>query len=436
MYSGKKNNVNSRRNFLRLLGGAAAGSAMMQAAPFAFGLLGNQRARAQASGGVKRAVFVYTPGGAPRGLWLPSGSTLNRATAAFEGLQSLCNFREVEVLQSGHGLARKCLGELRWESEWTADTIDQQIASVLSESTPFQSYVLGVQTNTEDYVVRRSGSAVPAENNPAAAYQQLFGGAVPSGGGDSSDALARERSIMDINRAALSELKERTGSLGRAFDQHASALEELEQRIVGAATTPRAAGCDAPAWNAGGYGTSGDTSVPFLHTAELQSDIIVAALSCGLTRVMTLQLGWHQQIWYGHDTSYKGDHHSSAHAAQADENAEMTNYLSRCVAYLVRRLVETDDPAVPGTKLIDNTVVVQVTDMGDGRDHSGEAGPCMLATRLPGFKQGTVSKGGTNLMALEAVVEGLGLGAYKGQDVNAHKIWPCAGGKVTTDLLT
>jgi hypothetical protein len=213
------------------------------------------------------------------------------------------------------------------------------------------------------------------------------------------------------------ELGARTGpGLGRAFEKHAEALDELEQRIVDRANTPRPEGCDSPAWNAAGYATTGETSVPFEHTAQLQSDILVAALQCGLTNVMTLQLGWHQQVWYGHDTSYQGDHHSSAHASGAAENAEMTNYLNRCVAYLVRKLVETDDPAVPGTKLIDNTVLVQVTDMGDGRDHSGDAGPSMIATRMPSFKQGTVTSGGDNLMVLEAVVEGLGLGAHKGRD--------------------
>jgi len=429
-----KQDINSsRREFLRLVGSAGASAALLRAAPLVGGLLANRAAQAQ-SQGVKRVVFVYTPGGAPRGLWLPTGTTLNTSTQAFEGLQSLCNFRELSVLESGHGLARKCLGKLRWESEWSGDTIDQQIASVLGETTPFRSYVLGVQTNTDDYVVRRSGAAVPAENSPLAAYQQLFAGASPSV--DKTALLAREKSVMDVNRAALVELKARAGSLTRAFDEHAAALDALEKRLVQSTMTPPVEGCTAPTWNAGNYATSGAPSVPFLHTAELQSDIIVAALRCGLTNVMTLQLGHNQQGWSGHDTVYKGDHHSSAHAAQIHENAEMTNYLSRCVAYLVRRLVETDDPAVPGTKLIDNTVLVHVTDMGDGRDHSGDVGPSMIATRMPSFKQGTVTKGGNNLMVLEAVVEGLGLGAYKGTDLDAHRIWPCADGMVATDLLT
>ena len=422
----------SRREFLRLVSCTGASAALLRAAPLVAGLLSNRAAQAQ-SAAVKRVVFVYTPGGAPKGMWLPNGKALNAATQAFEGLQDLCNFREVSVKESGHGLARKCLGELRWESEWSGDTIDQQVASLLGETTPYPSYVLGVQTGTEDHISRRAGASVPAENSPAAAYQQLFSGAGSSD--DKAARLARERSVMDINRAALVELKARSGDLTRAFDEHAAALDDLEKRLVQVSTQPPTEGCAQPTWNAQSYPSTGDTSVPFLHSAELQADLIVAALRCGLTNVMTLQLGWNQQSWSAHDTVYKGDHHSSAHAAQAHENAEMTNYLSRCVAYLVRALVATDDPAVPGTKLIDNTVLVQVTDMGDGRDHSGDVGPSMLATRMTGFKQGTVSQGGSNLMVLEAVVEGLGLGAYKGTDMSAHKIWPCAGGQITTELL-
>ncbi|MEM9192535.1 MAG: DUF1552 domain-containing protein [Myxococcota bacterium] len=434
MWDPKKEARKSRRQFLEFLGAAGASAGLLQAAPLVGGLLANRRAQAQ-GGTVKRAVFVYSPDGAPRGLWLPTGRTMNAATLAFNTVQDVCNFREVEVLRSGHGNARKCLGELRWSSDWTSDTIDQQIASVLSTSTPFMSYVLGVQTSTEDYVVRRAGAAVPAQNDPSAAYSQLFSGAAPPMM-DTAGFLARERSVIDVNRAALDELGMRAGSFGSTFDQHVAALEELEGRIVSSTMTPTPTGCASPMWNAAGYPTSGATAVPFLHTAELQSDIIVAAMKCGLTNLMTLQLGWHQATWYAHDTTFRGDHHSSAHAAPAADNAEMTNYLARGIAYLIQRLIDEDDPAAPGTKMIDNTVVVMVTDMGDGRDHSGDAGPSLVATRLPGFRRGTVSRGGNNLMVLEAVVEGLGLGAYKGTDVGTDKIWPCAGGQITRDILS
>ncbi|MEM9071969.1 MAG: DUF1552 domain-containing protein [Myxococcota bacterium] len=434
--SSNEDHRRSRRRFLKSLGRGGLSFAALQAAPLAVGLLANREAKAQA-GSVKRVVFVFTPGGAPRGLWLPEGRTLKAASLGYDGLQELCNFREVAVVDGGHGLTRKALGRVAWDASWRADSIDQQIAGVLP-STTFGGYVLGVQTQPNngdnDFISRKAGSAVPAQDNPSAAYRQLFSGTAPPPETDTDAFLAQERSVIDVNRAALDELGARTGSFATMFDQHAAALEALEARIVASTMAPAMASCTSPSWNGGGYPTTGGTEIPFLHTAELQSDIIVAALQCGVSNAMTLQLGWEQCLWYGHDTTFRSDHHGSAHAAPASDNAEMTNYLSRCVAYLVRRLVEEDDPAVPGTKLIDNTVLVQVTDQGDGQDHSTDAGPSMIATRLPAFRRGTVTRGGTNLMVLETVVEGLGLGEYKGT-TDTHRIWPCADGMITMDLL-
>lgn len=425
-----------RRRFLSMLSKAGVSASVLRGSALASGLMASRFA--QAAGEVKRVVFVYTPDGSPEGLWLPSGRTLNRATRAYEGLQSLCNFREVEVINSGHGLARKVLGELRWGSDWTGDTIDQQIASVIGVNSPYPSFALGVQTKPTEVIGRKAGDFVPAQDSPAAAYKQLFGSAPPAGG--AGDFLARKQSVLDLNRDALNALKNKLGNYEQdMLDKHIDALNSIEQRLVDSTTYEAPQGCASPAWNANGYDTQGP--IPggslgiFGHQAELQADIIVAAMECGLTNVMTLQLGTDSAEWYGHNTAYKGDHHGSCHAAPIEANAEMTNYLSGCVAYLVRQLASRDDPAAPGTKMIDNTVVVQVSDMGDGRDHSAGNGPNMVATRMPGFKQGTVSRGGNNYNVLEAVVEGMGLGQYKGTGQNAHKIWPSAGGVVATAIL-
>lgn len=419
-----------RRQFIKMLSKASVSTAMCRALPLVGGLMANRRAHAQ--NGTSRVVFVYTSNGAPNGLWLPSGRQLNLASAGYEGLQNICNFREVEVIGSGHGNPRKSMGELRWSQNWTGDTLDQQIASVIGTNTPYTSFALGVETDGTQLIGRKSGVTVATQEDPSAAYQQLFGGSGASDGNQT----AQKQSIMDIHHQALSGLKNRLGQFERStLEKHEAALLEIEKRLNNVSSAPTDA-CANPSWNARGYSTQNSPDVPFAHKAELQSDIITAAFACGITKVMTLQLGWHQATMYGHDTAFRGDHHNSCHSAPAEANAEMTNYLSRCVAYLIQRLAEEDDPAVPGTKLIDNTVVVQVTDMGDGRDHTAPNGPNMVATRMASFKQGTVARGGTNYQVLEAVAQGLGLGAYIGEDVNSHRIWPCAGNNPDTSLLT
>ncbi|MEL6545939.1 MAG: DUF1552 domain-containing protein, partial [Myxococcota bacterium] len=261
----------SRRRFLDTLSKAGVAGAVLP--PLLGGLFYSRHARA--AGEVKRAVFVYTPDGAPNGLWLPDGGSMNLATEAYAGLEHLINFREVEVVGSGHGLARKSLGALRWSQDWTSDTIDQQIASVLSVDTPFPSYMLGVQANPQEGVSRQSGASVPIQNSPAAAYQQLFGAAPPAA--DASEFLTKKRAVMDINQAALNELKSKLGAFERTtFEKHADALTALEDRLAASLSGERPEGCDSPSWNQNGYDTQGPTESDvgvFRHQADLQSDI-------------------------------------------------------------------------------------------------------------------------------------------------------------------
>lgn len=434
----------NRRDFLSMVSKAGISGSILQASTLAAGLMTTRFAHAQ--GSTKRVVFVYTPDGAPNDMWLPNGSTMNLSTLAYEDVKSICHFREVYIIGSGHGLNRKCLGELRWGSGELDDTIDQQIARVISGHMPYQHYMLGVQTAGGDSVSRLLGASVPIENSPAAAYQKLFGSAPPAGGAEQF--LARKKSVMDMHQSALAEIRSKLSSFEKdLIDSHEASLTSIYDRLEAASQVEVTEACTTPSWNAKGYDTQGpipDGEVGiFGYQAELQADIITAALECGLTNVMTLQLGTDQAAWYGHDTEYTGDHHGSCHAAPAESNAEMTNYLSRCIAYLIKQLMERDDPAVPGTKLIDNTVVVQVSDMGDGRDHTANNGPNMIATRMPAFsvgqatrstQDGTVS--GSNLQILEAVAHGLGLSSYIGTTEGTNKIYPCGGNSPDTAILT
>ncbi|MBX2812883.1 MAG: DUF1552 domain-containing protein [Myxococcales bacterium] len=424
-----------RRKFLEFIGKAGVTATVCRTVPLIGGLMATRRAQAQSA--VKRVVFVYASNGAPNGLWLPSGTELNVATQAYEGLQSVCNFREVDVVGSGHGTARKALGEVRYDQDWTGDTIDQNIASVVGTTTPFASYALGVQTeNPQEVIGRKSGDSVPCQDSPSAAFSQLFSGASPSAGVNPEVARNRKLSILDLHRNEIAGMKNELGSLEReTLEKHEAAIQEIESRLSGSSAPSNDGACASPSWNANGYPTNGGIEVPFAHTTELQADLIVLALQCGITNVMTLQLGYHQATWYAHNTQHKADYHGSCHAAPPVAMAEMVNYMNQGIAYLIRRLLEEDDPALPGTKMLDNTVVVQVTDMGNGQDHSSGNGPNMVATRMPSFKQGTVGTGGNNLAVLEAVVEGLGLGAFKGRDPAIHKIWACNNGVVNTGLL-
>jgi len=422
----------TRRDFLAMVAKTSISSSALRGSALVGGLLANRFAQAQ--GGVKRFVVLHNTNGSPDGQWLPRGNELNGCTKAYEGLQSLVNFRETTIVRSGHGNARKALSSLRGNKDWTGDTLDQQLASIISTTTPYEVISLGADTEIGGVIGKKNGRLVACQDNPAEAYKQLFGSAAPAGNGN-GNLLARKQSVFDANREALNSLRNKIGQAERdMLETHMEALEKLEKRVLdslGADSQPSQV-CKSPSWNANGYNVN---TKEFGFQVQLQGDNLVNALACGLTNVATLQMSTGKGEWTGHNTKFRRFLHSSCHAAPVKDNVEMTNYLSGLNAYVLRQLVQRDDPAVPGTKLIDNTVVIQTNDMGNGRTHRGNDGPNILATRMRGFKQGTATNGGNNRELLEAVVEGMGLSQFKGKDSNRHKIWPYADGKVTGEVL-
>jgi len=426
----------TRRDFLSMVAKAGFTATALRGSLLAGGVLANRFAHAQ--GGVKRFCAVWAGNGSPDNVWLPNGKTLNSASKGYAGVEQVCNFREVEIVRGGHGNIHKGLGSLRGGRDWTADTVDQQIASVIGTTTPYQSYQLGVDPprHVNEIIGRKGGKRIPPQVNPQNAYSALFGSAPPAGAG-AGNFIARKQSVLDINREALNSMKTKLGQFERdTLEKHVESLENLEKRVLSSVDNQEEAleTCKSPAWNANGYKT--DTKAPWGHRTELQMDIIINAFACGLSNVMTLQLGNDQGDWSALGTKFKRNYHSSCHAAPVPDYVEMCNYLNARLAYLIRGLMDRPDPAVPGTRMIDNTVVYFITDMGNGRSHSGKNGPNVVASRMPGFQQWTATKGGNNRHVIDAVTSGMGLSQYMGTDKNRHKIWPHGGGTIATQILS
>lgn len=429
----------SRRKFLEFAGKSGIGANALRGSSLLAGLVANRYA--QANNGVKRVVFVYTPLGAPNDLWLPEGDQLNLATEAFEGLQPVCHFHEADVVEGGFGLMWKALAAIRFNADWTGDTIDQQIAKVLGVATPFSSLPLGVQTGLLESVSRKNGQHVLPMEGPMQTYTRLFGAA----NGEPPphvNALQNKHNVMDAHLHALNCSWSKLGSDElMAVEQYEAALSTLQSKL--ASSGEHLPACQRPDWNSNGYPLQpAEARGIFAHEAYLQAEIISHALSCGLTNVATLQLSSQQGDFLAHDIDFTGDlHQATCGSSDMGVYAQMINYLGGCIAYLIKQLAEQDDPAVPGTKLLDNTLVLQVSDQGHGPDHNGYRGPTLLATGIPAFKTGIAtprkSNDDVNLRVLQTVAAGLGLEEYIGKESH-HCIWPCGEdwGGINSDLLT
>lgn len=383
-----------RRKFFEVVSKAGISSSLLRLSPLVGGMMANRNAAA-AEGLNKRVVFLSFPGGAPAGSWMPSStSSMNASTTGYLPVAGYCNFYEVNVPGGGHGGTHASLGG-------GANTMDVQLANTLGASTPYSAINLGIEVGTSNDVIgRRNGTVVHPEDSPERAFSQLF--SAPPPGGAAAVIYQKQKTALDANKEALAALRLALGQEERErLDTHLEAIERIDKRLNDASQFVPPEGCANPTLPAESSGIEGAAK-----QIMLQSDIAVTALRCGLTNVVTIQLDDSQCDWR-YQGSFSEGHHQTCHGRSRNDVVEIMKYLSNAGAYLIQSLIDTPDPA--GGKLIDSTVFMQVTEMGDGMTHVQSGAPYILATNMPGFRKGTVGGGGDNRSLLGDLANGLGM---------------------------
>ena len=261
------------------------------------------------------------------------------------------------------------------------------------------------------------GTAVEPQKSPVLAADSLFGGAasVPV---SNVDAELRK----DLLGLTASELEALSGSLGELtsektkLQRHLEAIRGIQN---GSVSGPQTSCTGAPALpnvdkvRAASAGNVLDPSggndyfyqeanFPLLLAAQLE--LVAQALVCNATSVAALmpmftscdfnfkfaspdgqeapQGGWSHHSGLSH-TSYL-----AANGAQYDSPLSTANFDSKkreAFAYaqrwfaaqldthVLQVLANTDDPAAPGSKVLDNTIVYWMSEIGDGAGHTTQS---------------------------------------------------------------
>lgn len=362
----------SRRGFLKKLGGVALSGALYKLSMIGGNLLWTRSAFA--ADAPKRVVFVYIAGGAIPDQWMPSGSqtnfTLPAMSSPLESVKQHCVFLNgVNMNNPGHGLTSKALG-----SDKTM-TLDIYLARTLGQVTPFSQLQLGAISNGFGSISRYNWNEPAYEDSPFNAFERLFG----AGAATTEDlATRKKRSVLDSNLAALNQMRSRLGSFEKArLDEHADAIQRIEARLSAASQSGSEGTCTNPVFNSSGF--SGDTAsdVNFDAISGLQVDLVTLALKCDLTRVVSLMFGNHQCDFTVPQAGVDTNYHQSIHGRPAADYITYRTYFTDKLRYLIQSLANTQD--MDGNTVLDNTIVLQVSDMADARSHGGENVPYMLA---------------------------------------------------------
>ena len=397
-----------RRTFLQ---GAGATLAL----PVLEAMIPAATAAAQTAAGQAKPRFVgvFYPHGMAPGFWEP------KAEGALDGMpvisQALAKVKDETTIMSGlwsksaeppegttgsdHWVAAAYLTGIKPRKTAGSDatvgsaTIDQQIAQKIGRESLLPSLQLAVEdpnssssncgegyscsytnsiswielpTPPEEHVPRTS--PLPMELNPQVVFERLFGsGSTPE---QRAQRMRQSKSILDSLVAELASLRRQLGPADvQTVNQYTDEIREIERRIQLAA---KASGdvpeLDLPA----GIPEQFDQHIRFHYK------LVALALKADITRVVTL-LGARDLTGRtypfpkgelfpngGTSVSFHGGSHHQDDPVQIRRYADLNKYHLSTTAYLAEELKSIREG--DGT-LLDNTVILHGTNMGNSNQH-------------------------------------------------------------------
>ena len=282
-------------------------------------------------------------------------------------------------------------------------SIDQLAAERIGHETRFASLELmkrgsGARNFTLSW--SREGVPQPAETDPAAVFDRLF---VDESSGEKgrTEALLRKRqSILDLVRSDLKRLEGRVGQADREkLDQYATAVREVETRVHRAeewGQKPRPK-TDAKRPDSQRDGGEKDR----LAHLKTMLDLAVLAFQTDSTRIVTYAMCDSNAEIPG--SGLKESHHGLSHHGGDEEKKKKLTQLDRAhvavLAHFLGRLKETPDGE--GGNLLDNSMVVYGSGLGDASRHTHKDLPILIAGHARGgFKQGAHRRFPSNVTPL------------------------------------
>jgi hypothetical protein len=275
-------------------------------------------------------------------------------------------------------------------------SLDQLYARQFGQDTPIPSMQLCIENvdqaggceygyscaYTDSISWASPNEPLPMIRDPRAVFEQLFGvGATPD---DRARRRREDRSILDRLTGAVNRLKSELGAADRArLTDYLDDVREIERRIQQVETR----------------NTSGETrelpgapaGVPdaFEEHVKLLFDLQALAFASDITRVFSFKMARDASgRVYSESGVGTGFHNSSHHQEKEDkirEFAKINRYHVSLVPYLLEKLKNTPDG---DRNLLDNSLVIYGSPMGNPNVHNHKRCPLFLAGRAGGQLKG------------------------------------------------
>ena len=343
------------------------------------------------------------------GCVVPLGAYLSEAHAQGMGSYSTC--KDGDDWRDKNGLNERT-------SPKNPQTIDQVIADQVGSATSRPSMQLGIFNGdgildrhhaniSREMAYDKNGNVLNKQLDPRAVFDDLVGVATGPDPAIAERRRALDLSVLDSVQQSVTTLSPKLGAADRAqLDQFLTSTRDLEQRVNMVAQGPSCG--DPNARPAAGMLIPGEvgyrkgdqpevTADSMLLRATTMNDLVVMALQCDATRVMTYQFdnsrtdlvySWLRQP----DGSKVNAFHDETHVRFDKKPASppgfetISQWMNGVCADLVTKLDKI--PEGDGTSLLDNSVVLYGSDMHNA-DHAAWDLPIIIFGGGAGtFKRG------------------------------------------------
>jgi len=364
---------------------------------------------ADAPGATPRLSFVYVGNGIVHRNWVPTTTG-----AGFDlplNLQPLANVRDhlnvisglahLEADTKGDGTGDHPRSSAAWLTGVhaydrtrpgvevkLATSADQIAAGVIGRDTPLPSIELSIDAPMQGacdsgdcfYVntVSWRNETTPniAELHPRVVFERLFGD-----GGSSAERRARARITGSILDSVMAEARTLAGTLGagdtRKLDEYLDSVREIERRIQSAesGSAQEIALPERP------------TSIPdtFEEHARIMFDLQVLAFRADMTRVSSMIVARELSGLSYPNIGVPDAHHNVSHHRDdpelIDKKTRIDSYHVQLLAEFAEKLAATPDG---DGSLLDQSLILYGSGMGDGNLHRHENLPCLTIGGLGG----------------------------------------------------
>ncbi len=297
----------------------------------------------------------------------------------------------------------------------SAKTIDQHIADAIGRDTALPSLELGVEDmsgspgscafgfsciymNTLSW--RTPTAPLPMELNPQAVFERLFG---DSGSPEQRAARWNEKSsLLDSVLGAAQSLQADLGAEDRVtLDEYLENVREVERRIA-LAGQRLDSGIDLPAAPTG-------VPVSYEEHVKIMYELVALAFRADVTRVFTFMKGVEASPINYPQIGVPESHHIVSHHENRTEAqqkyAKINAYHLSLFGDFVDKLRATPDG---DGSLLDHSLVMYGSAMGNGNVHDQSKIPILLAGRAAGRVQGGRHIANPNPTPLANLIASLG----------------------------